>query len=109
MAMAAGSSDAQYLPSRYSSTNTGTFAPTFTLRTRSLRTTLPAKAAFAFRSSSSCTSCDGATGSADVMSEGKVILQFLPGNGLAVGHVGELQLELPLATHGVVELQENSA
>ena len=41
--IATGSSVAQYLPSRYSSTNTGTFAPTLTLRTRSLRTTFPAK------------------------------------------------------------------
>src|SRR5919106_6253669 len=41
--MAAGSSVAQYLPSRYSSTKTGTLAPTLTLRTRSLRTTFPAK------------------------------------------------------------------
>ena len=50
--MAAGSSVAQYFPSRYSSTKTGTFAPTFTLRTRSLRTTLPAKTDAAFWSSS---------------------------------------------------------
>src|SRR4051794_13479841 len=41
--MAAGSSVAQYFPSRYSRTKTGTFAPTLTLRTRSLRTTFPAK------------------------------------------------------------------
>ena len=46
--MAAGSSVAQYLPSRYSRTKTGTLAPTFTLRTRSLRTTLPAKTDVAF-------------------------------------------------------------
>src|SRR6516164_103360 len=50
--MATGSSVAQYFPSRYSSTKTGTFAPTFTLRTKSLRTTLPANTDAAFRSSS---------------------------------------------------------
>src|SRR6516165_17854 len=49
--MAAGSSVAQYLPSRYSSTKTGTLAPTFTFRTKSLRTTLPAKADAVFWSS----------------------------------------------------------
>ena len=38
--MAISSDEAQYLPSRYSSTNTGTLAPTLTLRTRSLRTHL---------------------------------------------------------------------
>ena len=38
-----GSDEAQYLPSRNSSTKTGTLAPTLTFRTRSLRTTLPAK------------------------------------------------------------------
>src|ERR1700674_3552023 len=36
--MATGSSVAQYFPSRYSRTKTGTLAPTFTLRTKSLRT-----------------------------------------------------------------------
>src|SRR3954452_25262894 len=46
--MAAGSSVAQYLPSRYSRTKTGTLAPTLTLRTRSLRTTLPANTEVAF-------------------------------------------------------------
>ena len=46
--MATGSSVAQYLPSRYSSTKTGTLDPTFTFRTRSLRTTLPAKTDVAF-------------------------------------------------------------
>src|ERR1700682_6110153 len=51
-AMAAGSSVAQYFPSRYSRTNTGTLAPTLTLRTKSLRTTFPAKTAVALRSSS---------------------------------------------------------
>src|ERR1017187_2811133 len=50
--MATGSSVAQYLPNRYSRTNTGTLAPTFTLRTRSLRTTLPANTEAAFLSSS---------------------------------------------------------
>ncbi len=50
--MAAGSSVAQYFPSRYSRTKTGTLAPTFTLRTRSLRTTLPANTDVAFWSSS---------------------------------------------------------
>src|SRR5262249_57600813 len=48
--MATGSSVAQYFPSRYSSTKTGTFAPTFTFRTRSLRTTLPANTDAAFLS-----------------------------------------------------------
>src|SRR5687768_17378737 len=47
------SDDAQYFPRRNSSTNTGTFAPTFTLRTRSLRTTLPAKRRLALSSSES--------------------------------------------------------
>src|ERR1017187_8850734 len=47
---AARSSVAQYLPSRYSRTKTGTFAPTLILRTRSLRTTLPAKISAALRS-----------------------------------------------------------
>src|SRR6266581_7757318 len=51
--MAVGSSVAQYLPSRYSSTYTGTLAPTLTLRTRSLRTTFPANTSLAFWSSSS--------------------------------------------------------
>ena len=51
--MATSSDDAQYLPSRYSRTKTGTFAPTFTLRTRSLRTTLPAKSRLALSSSAS--------------------------------------------------------
>ena len=41
--IAISSDDAQYLPSRNSRTKTGTLAPTLTLRTRSLRTTLPAK------------------------------------------------------------------
>src|SRR5512135_3575716 len=50
--MTAGSSVAQYLPSRYSRTNTGTLAPTLTLRTKSLRTTFPAKTSVALRSSS---------------------------------------------------------
>src|SRR5215208_4109200 len=49
--IAKGSSVAQYLPSRYSSTKTGTFAPTLTLRTRSLRTTLPANTEVVFWSS----------------------------------------------------------
>jgi hypothetical protein len=49
--MATGSSVAQYFPNRYSSTKTGTLAPTFTLRTKSLRTTLPANTEAAFRSS----------------------------------------------------------
>src|SRR5262245_38739428 len=50
--MAAGSSVAQYFPSRYSSTKTGTLAPTFTLRTKSLRTTFPAKIDVVFASKS---------------------------------------------------------
>src|SRR5262245_19592729 len=50
--MAAGSSVAQYFPRRYSSTKTGTLAPTFTLRTKSLRTTFPAKIAVVFSSKS---------------------------------------------------------
>src|SRR2546429_2991628 len=50
--IATGSSVAQYFPSKYSSTKTGTFAPTFTLRTRSLRTTFPAKMEDTFWSSS---------------------------------------------------------
>src|SRR6516162_8659245 len=50
--MAAGSSVAQYFPSKYSRTKTGMLAPTLTLRTRSLRTTLPAKTAVDFWSRS---------------------------------------------------------
>src|SRR6201993_4638885 len=50
--IATGSSVAQYFPSRYSRTKTGTLAPTFTLRTKSLRTTFPANTEAAFRSSS---------------------------------------------------------
>src|ERR1039458_5253688 len=50
--IATGSSVAQYFPSRYSRTKTGTLAPTFTLRTKSLRTTLPANTEVAFLSSS---------------------------------------------------------
>src|SRR4051812_45275105 len=50
--MAMGSSVAQYFPSRYSRTKTGTLAPTFTLRTKSLRTTLPANTEAAFLSNS---------------------------------------------------------
>src|SRR5437588_6198189 len=50
--MATGSLVAQYFPSRYSRTKTGTLAPTFTLRTKSLRTTLPANKEAAFLSSS---------------------------------------------------------
>ena len=50
--MAAGSSVAQYFPSRYSRTKTGTLAPTLTLRTRSLRTTFPAKTCVDFWSRS---------------------------------------------------------
>src|SRR5512145_1464767 len=50
--MATGSSVAQYFPSRYSSTKTGTLAPTFTLRTKSLRTTFPAKMDVVFASKS---------------------------------------------------------
>ena len=53
--IATGSSVAQYFPSRYSRTKTGTLAPTFTLRTRSLRTTLPANTEAAFRSNSGMT------------------------------------------------------
>jgi hypothetical protein len=49
---ALSSSEAQYFPSKYSRTKTGTFAPTLTLRTRSLRTTFPGKTVFAFLSSS---------------------------------------------------------
>src|SRR6478672_11529503 len=52
--MAAGSSVAQYLPSRYSRTKTGMLAPTLTLRTRSLRTTFPAKTCVDFWSRSAC-------------------------------------------------------
>src|SRR5260370_32587821 len=50
--MATGSSVAQYFDSRYSRTKTGTLGPTFALRTKSLRTTFPAKTEVAFRSSS---------------------------------------------------------
>src|SRR5713101_3027776 len=50
--IAIGSSVAQYFPSRYSRTKTGTFAPTFTLRTRSFLTTFPANTDAALRSSS---------------------------------------------------------
>ncbi len=46
--IAAGSSVAQYFPRRYSRTKTGTLAPTLTLRTKSLRTTLPANTEVAF-------------------------------------------------------------
>src|SRR5262245_31964620 len=51
--IATSSEDAQYLPSKYSRTNTGTFAPTFTLRTRSFRTTLPANSRFTLSSRAS--------------------------------------------------------
>ena len=55
--IAAASSVAQYFPSKYSKTKTGTFAPTFTFRTKSLRTTLPAKTVTAFRSRSIVSIC----------------------------------------------------
>src|SRR5258708_4003618 len=51
--MAISSDDAQYLPSRNSRTNTGTLAPTLTFRTRSFRTTLPAKVRLTLSSSAS--------------------------------------------------------
>src|SRR2546428_13981294 len=51
--MASSSDEAQYLPSRYSRTKTGTLAPTLTLRTRSLRTTVPAKRRLTLSSSAS--------------------------------------------------------
>src|SRR3989442_14432892 len=53
--MAISSDEAQYFPRRNSRTNTGTLAPTLTFRTRSLRTTLPAKSRFALSSSASRT------------------------------------------------------
>src|SRR5262245_17728553 len=55
--MAIASDEAQYFPRRYSSTKTGTLAPTFTFRTRSLRTTLPGKASATLLSSKSIASC----------------------------------------------------
>ncbi|CKF43974.1 Uncharacterised protein [Streptococcus pneumoniae] len=42
------SSVAQYIPSKYSSTYTGTFAPSLIFFVKSLRTTFPAKCAFNF-------------------------------------------------------------
>ena len=51
--MAISSDEAQYFPSRNSRTKTGTLAPVLTLRTRSLRTTLPANSRFALSSSAS--------------------------------------------------------
>src|SRR5713226_600669 len=50
---AKASSVAQYFPSRYSSTYTGTVEPNFSFRTSSLRTTLPAKTCVTLRSSAS--------------------------------------------------------
>src|SRR5262245_45685965 len=50
--IAAGASVAQYFPSRYSRTKTGTLARTLTLRTRSLRTTFPANTCVDFWSRS---------------------------------------------------------
>ena len=43
----------QYMPSRYSSTKVGTLEPRFMSAVRSLRTTLPGKAATTFSSSAS--------------------------------------------------------
>src|SRR5713101_6233568 len=44
--MTCSSFEAQYVPSRYSSTYTGTLAPSLTSLVRSFRTTLPAKCRF---------------------------------------------------------------
>src|SRR5437879_12230746 len=65
--MATGSSVAQYFPSRYSRTKTGTLAPTLTLRTRSLRTTLPAKIDVAFWSNSGMASSSDSNGDLDLV------------------------------------------
>ncbi len=51
--IASSSDEAQYLPSRYSRTKTGTLTPTLIRRTRSLRTTLPAKTRLTLSSSGS--------------------------------------------------------
>ncbi len=51
--IATSSDDAQYFPSRNSRTKTGTLAPTFTFRTRSLRTTFPANKRFTLSSRAS--------------------------------------------------------
>ena len=51
--MASSSSVEQYIPSRYSSTKVGTFAPRFMSDVRSLRTILPPKCSNSLQSSSS--------------------------------------------------------
>src|SRR4051812_37768239 len=77
--IAARSSVAQYLPRRYSRTNTGTLAPTLTLRTRSLRTTFPANTVAALRSRSGTgfSSSEG-DGDLDLLQD----REFLAGRGV---------------------------